>query len=53
MVNIGWFISTSIGGGDIAYYVSSLSSLPPLDGWKFTSKCIGVKPPPVLSVSSC
>ena len=53
MVNIGWFISTSIGGGKIAYYVSSLSSVPPLNGWKCTSKCIGVKPVPVLSVSSC
>ena len=53
MVGIGWFISTSVGGGDIAYYVSSLSSKPPLSGWKCASKCIGTKPVPVLSISSC
>lgn len=53
MIGVGWFISTSVGGGDIAYYVSSLSSKPPLSGWKCTSKCIGIKPVPILSMSSC
>ena len=53
MVNVGWFISTSIEGGDIAYYVSSLSSTPPLVGWKCTSKCTGIEPVPILNVSTC